>query len=147
MTEAGDDAPVRRDPDAEPSSSEEVPPREVVREMVQAEVAYVYQGPLPDPETLRGYNGIVPGAAERIISRMEREGDHRHATEKRGQFIGACVAGAGLIGGFTLIVFGHDVAGVVFTGSGIAPWSTLSCVAAGEAGDEKTRAAPSWSTE
>lgn len=43
----------------------------------------VFQGPLPPPSMLREYEEIVPGAAERIIERSEREQYHRHSvTEK-----------------------------------------------------------------
>lgn len=119
MTEGSDEAPARRDPDA--PSAEEAPTAEVPREFVQAEIAYRYQGPLPDPATLQGYEGVLPGSAERIVGRMEQETNHRHATERRGQYAGAGIAAAGLVGGFVLILLGHDWAGVVFTASGIAP--------------------------
>ena len=31
-----------------------------------------FSGPIPHPETLKGYNEIVPGAAERILAMAER---------------------------------------------------------------------------
>lgn len=68
-----------------------------------------FRGPLPPPDVLRGYNDILPGAADRIIRMAEREGDHRRLYEQRelrrrsreatiGQFLGFGLALA-LIGG------------------------------------------------
>jgi len=62
-----------------------------------------YQGPIPDPETLRKYDQIVPGAAERIIHMAEQEGEHRRRMEqlaleaekterKTGQMLGFAIA-------------------------------------------------------
>jgi uncharacterized membrane protein len=43
----------------------------------------VYQGPIPPPEVLRGFDDIVPGAAERLIVLAEDESKHRRALEMR----------------------------------------------------------------
>ena len=51
----------------------------VVTTMIQK----VHQGPLPDPETLGGYEQILPGAAERVMQMAEREQGHRHKLEGR----------------------------------------------------------------
>ncbi|HEY6991144.1 MAG TPA: DUF2335 domain-containing protein [Bryobacteraceae bacterium] len=40
-----------------------------------------FSGPLPPPAILKQYNDIVPGAAERILSAAELEGDHRRRLE------------------------------------------------------------------
>lgn len=37
-----------------------------------------YQGPLPPPALLTGYEKVLPGLAERIVTRMERETEFRH---------------------------------------------------------------------
>ena len=42
-----------------------------------------HQGPLPDPNTLAKYEQACPGAADRIITRFEKEADHRHAFENQ----------------------------------------------------------------
>ena len=39
-------------------------------------------GPLPDPDTMRAYDDIVPGAAERIIAAMERSTYGREAAAR-----------------------------------------------------------------
>lgn len=40
-----------------------------------------FQGPIPPPEILSGYNNVVTGAAERIIKLAELEVAHRHQQE------------------------------------------------------------------
>jgi uncharacterized membrane protein len=40
-----------------------------------------YEGPLPPPSILKGYEDIVPGAAAKIISWVETEGKHRRKME------------------------------------------------------------------
>ena len=40
-----------------------------------------HSGPLPDPETLAEYERVLPGAAERIFSRFEKQSDHRMTME------------------------------------------------------------------
>ena len=41
----------------------------------------MFKGPLPPPALLREYNEIVPGAAQTLIERAEKEADHRHKQE------------------------------------------------------------------
>jgi len=45
----------------------------------------IHQGPIPDPDTLAGYNAVVPDAAERILRMAEDEAAHRQALEKDAQ--------------------------------------------------------------
>nr|DAH82019.1 MAG TPA: putative membrane protein [Caudoviricetes sp.] len=40
-----------------------------------------WQGPLPPPSVLQGYDSVVSGAAERILAMAEKEQSHRHSTE------------------------------------------------------------------
>lgn len=70
-----------------------------------------HRGPLPDPETLEKYNGIIENGAERLMRIVEKEQEHRHELDKRmvtaeirfgtrGQLIAAVLAtlfGAGAI--------------------------------------------------
>lgn len=69
-----------------------------------------FQGPLPPPHTLEGYEKVLPGSAERIFAMAEKEQDHRHdmnkeqvsldgkflesdsKRERRGQYIAALLA-------------------------------------------------------
>lgn len=47
---------------------------------VTTEVAQ-YEGSLPHPEVLRGYNELVPNAAERFLDNFERDSEHLRRTE------------------------------------------------------------------
>lgn len=40
-----------------------------------------FQGPIPPPAVLEGYERVVPGAAERILRMAEQEALHRRALE------------------------------------------------------------------
>lgn len=42
-----------------------------------------FQGPIPPPETLRGFDEVIPGLAERIVGWVEEETAHRRDLEKR----------------------------------------------------------------
>lgn len=41
-----------------------------------------YQGPLPHPDTLKGFEDIIPGAANRILKMAENEQEFRHKHQK-----------------------------------------------------------------
>lgn len=43
----------------------------------------MYQGPVPHPDILRGFDDLVPGAAERLIALAENESIHRRELESR----------------------------------------------------------------
>lgn len=95
-----------------------------------------YRGPLPPPGMLREYDQIVPGAADRIITLMERQQDHRHGMEssnlKGNQgnerlgiyaavFIVVIVCGGGMV----LAWNGRETAGLVGM---VTPLATLAGV-------------------
>lgn len=42
-------------------------------------------GPLPPPSILAGYEQVLPGAAERIVSMAEKEQAHRHSFDNKCQ--------------------------------------------------------------
>lgn len=42
-----------------------------------------FQGPLPPPDLLKGYEQACPGAAAKILDAISVEGDHRRALEKK----------------------------------------------------------------
>ena len=82
---------------------------------------HLFSGPLPAPEILRGYDDILPGAAERIIRMAEKEQTNAHesgmlalreavADRKRGQIIAGIVAPAALGTSAFLGHNGHAVA-------------------------------------
>lgn len=51
----------------------------VKKQMVTA----IYQGPLPPASELEKYENILPGAANRILTMVEKQSDHRRAIESR----------------------------------------------------------------
>jgi uncharacterized membrane protein len=83
-----------------------------------------FEGPLPPPEILHGYEVVLPGAADRIIQMAEVEGQERRsrqekrltaeiATEKRGQYLSFCLAGGVCTGGIYLLALGQPIHGLV----------------------------------
>lgn len=46
-------------------------------------INHQYQGPIPPPDILRGFNDLVPGAAERLIKLAEDESMHRRDLEAK----------------------------------------------------------------
>jgi len=83
-----------------------------------------FSGPLPAPDTLGEYDGVLPGLARRIVERWEREGDHRQGMEReivrarirnqsRGQLIGAALAAIVLVAGIVFVATGKSTAGLV----------------------------------
>lgn len=54
------------------------------KQVVQAFITMTrFSGPIPDPETLRAYNEIIPNGAERIFVEFEKQGNHRRALERK----------------------------------------------------------------
>lgn len=99
--------------------------RERVLSIVQTAVQY--QGPLPPPEMMRGYNAEIPNGANRIMELLEKQTDHRIEMEnkvvtgklslsKTGQTLGFILA---LVFGVIALVFGLNgqpvLAGTVLT--------------------------------
>ncbi|KJU83390.1 hypothetical protein MBAV_004416, partial [Candidatus Magnetobacterium bavaricum] len=41
-----------------------------------------HSGPLPAPQTLAGYESILPGSAERIVAMAENNLKHKHECDK-----------------------------------------------------------------
>lgn len=101
--------------------------RVVIAALCAIEESSSFKGPLPPPEILEGYEGILPGASERIIKMAEKQQDHRMFIEKtiverqtkqsgHGQTWGGVLAV--LFGVIALVLGynGHDVlAGVIAT--------------------------------
>ncbi len=51
--------------------------------LAAATQAKVYQGPIPPPEVLQGFEQLVPGTAERLIKLAEDESHHRRSLEQQ----------------------------------------------------------------
>ena len=72
---------------------------------------------------LRGYEEVLPGAADRIFTLMEQQSAHRQGLENmaldrgsrardRGQVFAFVLCAAVIIGGFGAIYLGHSLAGM-----------------------------------
>lgn len=87
-----------------------------------------FQGPIPPPSHLAGYEGILPGSANRIINMAEKEQVHRQGLESKvlkwsafgevfGQISGVLVS-FGLIAGAVYCAYiGATVVGVTLVGA------------------------------
>lgn len=95
----------------------------VVQKAIIASTYSSYQGPLPPPEILRGYEDCLPGSAERIFANFEKQTQHRIGMEKaalssgiksqdRGQIMAFVLFLVALVGGFGLAYVGRELAGV-----------------------------------
>ncbi|MBI5970772.1 MAG: DUF2335 domain-containing protein [Deltaproteobacteria bacterium] len=93
----------------------------------QKMVGQMYSGPLPRPEMLKGYEEILPGAADRIIKMAERQSSHRQDMEKgkrnddyriirRGQDYGLIIALASFAVSAYLIFHDKYVPGSILSG-------------------------------
>jgi len=119
-----------------------------------------WSGPLPHPEFAREYEGLCPGALDRLLSMVERQSDHRQEMEKlsvqaqikdlnddrlerkRGQIFGLVIALAFILVGGGAAIFAENmsgqIAGAVFGGTGAIGLVSLFVI-----GKEKKDATPS----
>ena len=85
-----------------------------------------WSGPLPSPDALRDFEEIVPGSADRLITMVEKQGNHRMEIEKRvvdGEskrawvdlFARHIITLVGIVASILLVVFGYTPAGVILT--------------------------------
>ena len=94
-------------------------------------VAESHEGPLPAPETLAGYEHVLPGSAERILLMAEQEALHRRLIVSKvvesgtsrtrwGLWLGAFVALAVIGAGLTAVIAGHPWPGTVIITADLA---------------------------
>ncbi|MFH1489677.1 MAG: DUF2335 domain-containing protein [Pseudomonadota bacterium] len=97
---------------------------------VQQATLAIHEGPLPTPDLLAGYDDIVPGAAERIITMAEEQERHRHDLEKivvkagardslLGLIFGLIIGMTTILGGTYSVVSGHPTEGTILGGAGL----------------------------
>jgi uncharacterized membrane protein len=82
-------------------------------------VSASYRGPIT-PDMLRGYNEVVPGAADRILGMWEAEGPHRRRSETRSQWFGFILSGMAIVLSSILVYagLGYPAALIGFVGLG-----------------------------
>lgn len=87
----------------------------------------IYQGDLPHPDILEGYQRLYPNAAERIINNGIAESEHRRKMEEKylekefaerkwGQVLGFLLALLMVSAGIFLIYTGQTIVGSVLSG-------------------------------
>ena len=88
---------------------------------------HIHMGPLPPPETLQGYERVVPGSADRIIAMAEQDAANVRLTARRKQvfefaerlaarIMAVFFSIGALIISYYLAMSGHDwVAGTIAT--------------------------------
>lgn len=87
-----------------------------------------HSGPIPSPETLQGYDNILPGAADRVITMAEKQQNHRMGLETKhlseqmgqsrlGQWLGFIIAIIAISAGTYLTMNGHDTVGGILLGT------------------------------
>lgn len=103
------------------SSDAESAPHTSNQPVKQASFTAQYQGPLPLPAHLEEFERILPGAAERILSMVEKQSAHRQEIEKTvirgdsrrswiGLFVGGFLAMTCIVGGLLLASYGEQPA-------------------------------------
>ena len=60
---------------------EDIPDKKVERAVAKV-IQSAFSGPIPPPSIIKGYEEIMPGAAERIIAMAENQAKHRQDMEK-----------------------------------------------------------------
>ena len=94
----------------------------------QTTVHYSHSGPLPNPDDLKRYNSVLPGAAERILKMAETQQSHRLGLEDRaiaeqlrqagrGQHYGLLIACLMTVASTVMVMSGHDTAGGLLGGT------------------------------
>ena len=90
-----------------------------------------FLGPLPHPDHLREYENILPGSADRLMTMVEEQAQHRRQLEEsvttsntkletRGQILGFVIAMTALIGGGYIMASGQSVWGAAVAISAVA---------------------------
>ncbi|MBC7836590.1 DUF2335 domain-containing protein [Acetobacteraceae bacterium] len=86
----------------------EAPQRVESREMPRNDAVIITQenfsGPLPRPDILAGYEKILPGAANRIVSMAENQSAHRHSLENWVVRADAIRSLGGLVCAFLIVI-------------------------------------------
>ena len=94
-----------------------------------------FSGPLPPPESLEGYERVLPGSADRILAMAEEQASHRISMEaaalqhemaqsNRGLWAGLTVAVVGIAAGSYVSYLGNTGFGIGVIGMTIGSIAT-----------------------
>jgi len=105
-----------------------------------------FTGPLPPPSSLKEYDSVLPGLAERIVTMAEAEARHRHDMDKEatrqneliinkefserriGQFMGLGIAAIAIGAAIFAIAHGAEKAAMVIGGTTVVGLATVFVV-------------------
>jgi uncharacterized membrane protein len=97
----------------------------------QTQIQHVsFQGPIPPPDALAGYERIQTGLADRIVRMAEEEQRQRHQLEseitkrsfdeaRRGQNLGFAIGTVAIIAGALTATAGASIPGSIIGGGGV----------------------------
>jgi len=81
-----------------------------------------FSGPIPHPTILKGYEEVLPGSADRILSMTEKEGEHRRKIETELVKNDNIRSYLGQIAGFTIAIVG--LGGSIYLGINDKVWAS-----------------------
>ena len=98
--------------------ADDVPGTPVSAEVTEHMSVEVWRGPLPNPTVLRGFEEVLPGAAERLFDLYETQSQHRMGLERdtaqtarkvhlRGQWMAYTLSLAGVLGYVSQQIWGR----------------------------------------
>lgn len=104
------------------------------------------RGPLPRPDTLKEFENVLPGSAERILRMAEKEQDHRHRMLKRlivaetrtavwGLVFALIVALAFLAAAVWLVSIDHTIEGTLLGTADVVALATVFIIGRQSQGD------------
>jgi putative inner membrane protein len=113
-------------------------------------VSKVHSGPLPDVETLNGYNRIIPNGAERLMQQVEKQSQHRRDIENKvvswnniesllGQLFGLIIAGSVLYASYSLAINGHETVASILGGATIVGLTSIFVYGKKKQGEKFTK--------
>lgn len=113
-------------------------------------VSKVHSGPLPNVETLNGYNQIIPNGAERLMQQVEKQSQHRRDIENKvvswnniesllGQLFGLIIAGSVLYASYSLAINGHETVASILGGATIVGLTSIFVYGKKKQGEKFTK--------
>jgi uncharacterized membrane protein len=114
-----------------PEVLEKLPPEEKEKLVRVVREVATFQGPIPPPSIIEGYERVLPGSGQTIIEEFKKEGEHRRDIEKalakhsmsisrRAQLYALLLGMTGLGGGIYLCATGNNVGGLGMVGVSLA---------------------------
>ena len=109
-------------------------------------VSRVHSGPLPDVETLAGYDKIIKNGAERLMQQVELQSAHRRKIENwyniqslLGQLFGFVIAGSVLYASYSLAINGHETVASILGGATIVGLTSIFVYGKKKQGEKFTK--------